>query len=140
MRVHHRHHIGPSFEDTSMDEAFEVEGSPFFLHRPAVQGEFDDVFWSYQFRGQRTGQKKPVRSLRMTNADMTISIDDLLMSKDAVGDDEIVQQMVQMNHHLPPEAAAGSAPAKSVRLTRLKNSTRNWALNRSVCTLIHPGS
>jgi hypothetical protein len=42
----------------------------------------------------------------MTNTDMTVGVDYLLMSEDAVGDNEIVQQSVQMGHHSSPASVA----------------------------------
>ena len=102
MRVHHRHHVGPRFENSAMNEALEIEVAFFFSHRLAVERELDDVVMSDQFRSQRTGEKKTVRSLRMTNADMAISVDHFLMSEDAVGDDEIVKKIVEVRHYNSP--------------------------------------
>jgi hypothetical protein len=42
----------------------------------------------------------------MTNADMTVGVDYLLMREDAVGDNEIVQQSVQMGHDNSPAGVA----------------------------------
>jgi hypothetical protein len=44
----------------------------------------------------------------MTNADMTIGIDHLLMSEDTVSNDKIVQQRVQMSQHNSPASMAST--------------------------------
>src|ERR1700730_12093408 len=109
MRVHHRHYIRPRFENCAMNEPFEIEVAFFFPHRLAVEGELDDIFVSDQFRSPRTRQKKTVRSLPMPNANMAVRVHHFLVSKDAVGDDEIVQQIVQVSHY-NSLASASTAP------------------------------
>ena len=52
-----------------------------------------------QLWSQRACQKETVRLFRMTHADVPVGVDDVLVGEDAVSDDEIVQQSVQISHY-----------------------------------------
>jgi hypothetical protein len=73
-----------------MDEALKI-GRPLVVANDfAVQRELHDVARLDQFRAARARQQKSVRSGRVTDTDMAVSIDNLLVRQNAVRDDEII--------------------------------------------------
>ena len=85
-----------------MDKPFEIERTLFLLHRLAIKRELDNIVAGNQLWSQRACQKETVRFFRMTYADVPVGIDNVLVGEDAVSDNEIVQQSVQMSHHSSP--------------------------------------
>ncbi len=113
MRVHHRHHIGARFEDRGVNKALEIEGGALIAHRLAVEVELDDVLGTDQLRGHRTGDQKMVRVVRMSDADMAVGVDHLLLGEDAVGDHEVLDDRIETAHDrtavINPAAPAAAA-------------------------------
>ena len=109
MGVNDGHDIWPRREDRRMDEALEIKAAVLLPHRLTVQVEFDDVLWGHQLRGERAGDQEAVGIVRVTDADMTVGVDDLLLGEDPVGDHEVLDQGVEITHgvQLPLSLAGG---------------------------------
>lgn len=103
MRVDHGVNVWPGAEDGAMDEAFEVKGALFLADGLAIEGELEDIFTSDKFGRQGAGQEKMAGILGMPHTHVAIGIDHILMREDAIGNDEIVEQVVEL--------ANGSSPA-----------------------------
>src|ERR1700722_6613258 len=91
--MHHGHDIGTLPVDRAMYWAFGVLSTPAKVDRIAVQIIFDDVVKCHELRTARCRQKEPVGALRMAHADMTVGIDYTFMRKNAVGYDEVSQDV-----------------------------------------------
>ena len=110
MRVHDGHDIGPRREDRGMDEALEIKLLAVVAYRCAVEIELDDIRRLDQIRCERPGDQKASRVVGMPDADMAVSIDDVLLREDAVCDDEILYQRFKVAHrgHVPSCVARSS--------------------------------
>src|SRR6185437_11524322 len=85
VRVHHGHYFRSRLKDASMDEAFKIEGTRFLLHRRTVECKGNDVAMGDESWGHRTSKEKIFRSVRMTDANMAIGVNHILMGEYAVG-------------------------------------------------------
>ena len=104
------HDIRPRREDRRMNEALEIKAAVLVPHRLTVQVELDDVLGTHQLRGERAGDQEAVGIVRVTDADMPVSVDDILARQNAVGDDEILDQSLEAAHrgHVPSCVARSS--------------------------------
>ena len=110
MRMDHRLHIGTGFVDSAVNEPFKIRRSP-VADRVAVEVEFQKVFAFDEFRRQRAREEESFGVVRMTDTHMAVGIDDALVGEYAIGDDELVQQIVQFVHGL----SSGSQNLTSMR-------------------------
>jgi hypothetical protein len=98
-----------------MNEALEIKAAVPVARRLTVQVEFDDVFGADQLRGERAGDQEAVGIVRVTNADMTVSVDDLLSGEDPVGDHEVLDQGIEIAHRTPSPLSLGGDGAPTRR-------------------------
>ncbi len=98
MRMNDGHDFGPRRKDRRVNEPLEIKARAPAAHRLAVEAELDDVIGTDQLRGERAGDQEPVRMVGMADADMAISIDDLLPGEDPVGDDKVLDQRIEIAH------------------------------------------
>jgi hypothetical protein len=102
MGVHDRHDLRPRLEDRRVNEPLEIKRALVVADRLPVEAELDDVFGSDQFRGNRAGDQKPARILRVPDTDMAIGVDHLLLGEDAIGNHQILDEGVEaVNGHDP---------------------------------------
>ena len=80
-----------------MNEPFKIRRAP-VLDRVAVQVELQKVSTFDEFRRQRAGEEKPFRVVGMAKTYVAVGIDDAFVREYAIGDDELVQQIVQFIH------------------------------------------
>ncbi len=93
MVMHHGDHIGTLAIDRTVNRALGVLSAPALVDWVAIEIIFNDVVESYQFRTARSRQEEPVGPLRMTHADVAVGIDHAFTCKNAVGDDEVSQDV-----------------------------------------------
>ena len=92
--MHHGHHIGTLAVDRAMYWPFGILRTPAQVDRIAVQIVFDDVVECHRVPDcAMPDRKNRSAPLRMAHADMTVGIDYTFMRKDAVGDDEVSQDV-----------------------------------------------
>ena len=96
--MHDRMDVRPRFVDGGMDETLKIQRALLVAHRLAVEPEFDDIVTLDQFWRHRARQKEMLRVVRVADADMTVGIHHLLAREDAVGDDEILDDGVEIAH------------------------------------------
>jgi ABC-type phosphonate transport system ATPase subunit len=98
MRMHDRMDIRPRFVDGGMDEALKIQRALLVAHRLAIEPEFDDIVTLDQLGRHRARQKEMLRVVRIADADMTVGIDHLLAREDSVGDDEVLDDGIEIAH------------------------------------------
>ena len=95
--MHHRHDVGPRLEDRGMDEALQIRLA-LVADRLAHLVELDQVVALDQFRRQRARHEEALRIVGMAHADMAVGIDHVFVGENAIGDDEVAQQIVELAH------------------------------------------
>src|SRR5579864_5170556 len=89
MIVNHRMHVGPRLIDSAMDRALDIDRSAALVDRIAIEIEFDEVVDRHELGATRSREEEPVGPIRMSDADMAVSVDDVFMRQNPVGDDEV---------------------------------------------------
>ena len=90
--------VGPRFVDGGMNEPLEIERALLVAHRLAVQPELDDIVAFDQFGRHRAREEEMFRVVGIADADMAVGVHHLLAREDAVGDDEILDDGVEVAH------------------------------------------
>ena len=108
MRVYDRHDIGPRLEDRGVNEPLEIKRAFFLAHWPPVETELDDVIGGDELRSYRAGDQKMVRVVRVTQADMAVGVDHVLLCEDAIGNHQIPEGVVEAAHVTPLSTAAAT--------------------------------
>ena len=93
---------GPRLEYRGVYEPFEIERALVVADRLPVEAELGDVRGGDQFRGDRAGDQKPARVVRMPDADMAVGVDHRLPREDAIGDHQILDKGVEAAHGRDP--------------------------------------
>ena len=91
--------VGMGLIDFAVDEALHIERSSPRLDRVAVEIELQDVVGRDQARSHAARQQKAPRVGLVPHADMAEAIDHALVGENAVGGDEIVDE-IGMRRHL----------------------------------------
>src|SRR5580700_95478 len=125
MGMNDRHDIRPRREDRRMNETLKIETAVILAYGLTIEVKLEDVFGTDQLRGQRAGNQEAVGVVRVTDADMTVGVDDLLPGEDAIGDHEILDQGVEIAHRVHPSFY--SSPSAALRRSA---AARNSALIR----------
>jgi translation initiation factor 6 (eIF-6) len=101
-----------------VNEALEVERARLIPHRLSVEPQLDDVAGFHQFGCHGASKEKMLRVLRVAHADMTVRIHDLLARENAVGNNEILNDGIEIAHRLltpeathPPARMSGVLPS-----------------------------
>ena len=97
MGVNHRYHVRPRLEDRRMNETLEI-GLPLVADRLALLIELDQIVPLDQFRRTRARQEEALRIVGVAHTDMAVGVDHVFMGEDAVGDNEIAQEIVELAH------------------------------------------
>jgi len=95
MAVDDRVHVGPGAIDLAMDVAFEIGRARFAGHGLGFGVEFHDVGGGDQFRRERARQQEVAGALGMADADVAEAVQHVVFGQHAVGDDEIVDHLLQ---------------------------------------------
>ena len=88
-------HVGARFIDGAVDEALDVRRRRIIGQRRAVERELENVLRFDQLRAARAREQVALGMQRMSHADVSISIDHALRREDAVGDDEVVDALLE---------------------------------------------
>src|SRR5262249_49928389 len=98
--------------DRAVDETLEVERPFRVLDGVSLQVVLDDVRALDEGRRERAGEEETLGVVRMAHADVAVRIDDVLPREDAVGNDELGDQL--FNHVFQSlRDASMSSPAVS---------------------------
>ena len=98
VRVDDRLYVGPRLVDGGVNEPFEIERARLVAHGLPVKPQFDDVLGLDQLGRDGAGEEKMLWIVGMANTDMAVCIHHLLARKDAIGDDEIANDGVEIAH------------------------------------------
>ena len=85
--------VRPRLVDRRMDEALEIERALLVPHRLAVEAELDDVVLLDQLGRERARDEEALRIVGMADADVAVGVDHVLLGEDAVGDDEVLDDV-----------------------------------------------
>ena len=96
MGVNHRVDVRPRLVDGGMDEALEIERALVVAHRLPVEPQLDDVVALDQLGRDRAGQEKVLGIAGMADADVAVGVHHILLGEDAVGDDEVLDDGVEL--------------------------------------------
>ena len=96
--MHNGVNIAACFVNRGMDEALEVESALIVAHRVSFEIQLDDVVALHQVGSERPRKEEMLRIGGIANADMAVGIDHILFRQDAVGDDEILNDGVEIGH------------------------------------------
>src|SRR5262249_9149154 len=86
------------FVDGGVNESLEIERTLFVTDRLPVEAQFDDVVALDQLGCERAGEEKVLRIVGIANADMAVGVHHLLAREDAIGDDEVLNDGVEIAH------------------------------------------
>src|SRR6266436_8385871 len=99
MAMYDRLDVGMGLVDFAVDEALDIERTTAWLESIAVEIELQDIAGRDQARSHAAGEQKAPRVRLVPHADMSEAIDHALVREDAVGGDEIVNE-VRMRRRL----------------------------------------
>ena len=95
--MNHRCDVGPRLEDCCVDEAFQI-GLALVTNRFAHLIELDQIVMLDQLWRQRARHKEMLRIIGMAHADMAIGVDHVFVGEDAIGNDEVAEDIVELAH------------------------------------------
>jgi len=90
--VHHRHHIRPPAVNFAVNESLQIHRRPARRDGSPVEIELQHVLFGDKRGRHASGQQKAIRPIRMTDADMAESVDDAIAGKNAIGDDQVIDE------------------------------------------------
>src|SRR5437016_2540699 len=93
MAVYDRPDVAMGLVDSAMDEALDIERATPQLERVAVKVELQNVVCSDETRRHAAREQKEFRVSRVPYADMSETVDHAPIGEDAVGGDEIVDEI-----------------------------------------------
>jgi hypothetical protein len=98
VRVYYRHDFGPCRKDRRVNKALEIERAFLVAHRLSAEIELDDVIGGDEFRSDRTSDQKMGRVVGVSHADMAVGINHVLLPKNAVGDHQVPDIVIEAAH------------------------------------------
>src|SRR5215472_5318798 len=93
MAMYDRPDVGMGLVDFAVDEALDIEGTTVWLERISVEIELHDVVGGHQAGSHAACEQKMPRVSIVPHADMSKTVDHALVREDAVGGDEIVDEI-----------------------------------------------
>jgi len=94
MAVNDRQHIGANLVDLAVDETLDIRAASAGVDRVIIEIVFHDVLGRYQGRCARARDEIMFRVLGRAHADMTESVEDILICQDVVHEHQIAQALV----------------------------------------------
>ena len=106
-RVKHGMDVGTGIEHGAVNEPFDAERPGVVHDRISIERELNDVPGFHQAGASRARQKVTIGGLGVTNADVSILVEDALLCQDPTGDCELVPGALQRVHGI--DFLAGAA-------------------------------
>jgi hypothetical protein len=100
MRVHDGHYVRACFEYAAVYETLQVQVSRLITDRVTFKVKFDNIVSRHQLRRKRAGHEKRIGILRIAYAHVPVSIDNILIRKNAIRDHEVINQAFLFIHCL----------------------------------------
>src|SRR6185312_4560254 len=116
MRMDHSVDFRPCLVDRRMNETLQIGRAVVVADNFSLEREFQNIRRVDELRAARARQKKAIRSRRMPDAHMAIGIDDVLQGENAVGDDEILPDLIDFRHSFPSSKTRVSSASATFKL------------------------